>query len=37
MWQDLGEIRTLAVNDEWLGKGVGHAILLRLEADARVY
>ena len=35
MWQDLGEIRTLAVNDEWLGKGVGHAILLRLEADAR--
>jgi amino-acid N-acetyltransferase len=35
MWQDLGEIRTLAVNDEWLGKGVGHALMLRLEADAR--
>jgi amino-acid N-acetyltransferase len=35
MWQDLGEIRTLAVNPEWLGKGVGHALLLRLEADAR--
>ena len=35
MWQDLGEVRTLAVNDEWLAKGVGHAILLQLEADAR--
>ncbi|MBK5238441.1 MAG: amino-acid N-acetyltransferase [Actinomycetales bacterium] len=35
MWQDLGEVRTLAVNDAWLGKGVGHALLLHLEADAR--
>jgi amino-acid N-acetyltransferase len=35
MWQDLGEIRTLAINEKWLGKGVGHAILLRLEEDAR--
>ena len=35
MWQDLGEVRTLAVNEDWLGKGVGHAILLQLEQDAR--
>lgn len=35
MWQDLGEVRTLAVHNDWLGKGVGHALLLRLEADAR--
>ena len=35
MWQDLGEVRTLAVNEDWLGKGVGHALMLRLEADAR--
>ncbi|GAB2830037.1 amino-acid N-acetyltransferase [Alpinimonas psychrophila] len=35
MWQDLGEVRTLAVDDAWLGKGVGHAILLHLEKDAR--
>lgn len=35
MWQDLGEIRTLAVHDDWLGKGVGHALLQQLEDDAR--
>jgi amino-acid N-acetyltransferase len=34
MWQDLAEVRTLAVGDEWLGRGVGHALLERLEADA---
>ena len=34
MWQDLGEVRTLAASDEWLRKGVGHAILERIEADA---
>jgi amino-acid N-acetyltransferase len=34
MWEDLGEVRTLAVADEWLGKGVGHALLSRIEADA---
>ena len=34
MWQDLGEIRTLAVTPEWLGKGVGAAILARLVDDA---
>ena len=36
MWEDLGEVRTLAVADEWLGKGVGHALLDRIEADAAV-
>ncbi|MEV8212920.1 amino-acid N-acetyltransferase [Leifsonia sp. NPDC077715] len=35
MWSDLGEVRTLAVSDAWLGKGVGHALLARLETDAR--
>ena len=35
MWQDLAEVRTLAVSQDWLGKGVGHAILERIEADAR--
>ncbi len=34
MWQDLAEVRTLAVTDEWLGKGVGHALLERIERDA---
>jgi amino-acid N-acetyltransferase len=34
MWQDLAEVRTLAVSPEWLGKGVGHAILDKIEADA---
>ncbi|WP_235928831.1 amino-acid N-acetyltransferase [Marisediminicola senii] len=34
MWQDLGEIRTLAVDPEWMHRGVGHSILERLEADA---
>jgi amino-acid N-acetyltransferase len=36
MWQDLAEVRTLAVASEWLGKGVGHALLERIEADAAV-
>lgn len=35
MWEDLGEIRTLAVDSESLGKGVGHALIERLEEDAR--
>jgi len=35
MWDDLGEVRTLAVSDDWRGKGVGHALLTALEADAR--
>lgn len=35
MWQDLGEVRTLAAASEWRGKGIGHAILDRLEHDAK--
>lgn len=34
MWQDLAEVRTLAVTENWLGKGVGHALLQRIESDA---
>ncbi|WP_416348859.1 amino-acid N-acetyltransferase [Microbacterium sp. STN6] len=34
MWQDLAEVRTLAVAPEWLGKGVGHALLTTLEQTA---
>ncbi len=35
MWQDLGEVRTLATTSDWRHRGVGHAILERIEADAR--
>jgi amino-acid N-acetyltransferase len=35
MWEDLAEVRTLAVAPAWLHKGVGHALLAQLEADAR--
>lgn len=35
MWEDLGEVRTLAVRADRLGTGVGHAILERIEDDAR--
>lgn len=35
LWEDLGEVRTLAVTDEWLGRGVGRALVERLESDAR--
>ena len=34
MWQDLGEVRTLAVAPEYLGAGVGRAILETIERDA---
>ena len=34
MWQDLGEVRTLAAASDWLGKGVGHALLERIQVDA---
>lgn len=30
MWADLAEVRTLAVLDEWRGRGVGHALVQRL-------
>jgi amino-acid N-acetyltransferase len=35
MWDDLGEIRTLIVADEWLHHGVGRALVEQLEHDAR--
>lgn len=35
MWEDLGEVRTLAVAENWRARGVGHALLERLEHDAR--
>ena len=35
MWEQLGEVRTLGVAEEWLGRGVGHALLDALEARAR--
>jgi amino-acid N-acetyltransferase len=34
MWEDLGEVRTLAVGDDFRRTGVGHALLERLEAEA---
>ncbi len=35
MWQDLAEVRTLAVEPGWLRRGVGHALMEQLEDDAR--
>ncbi|GAA4178255.1 amino-acid N-acetyltransferase [Gryllotalpicola koreensis] len=35
MWEDLGEVRTLAAASDWRHRGVGHALLERLETDAR--
>lgn len=35
IWEDLGEIRTIAVDDDWLRHGIGHAILAELEKNAR--
>lgn len=35
MWEDLAEVRTLAVASDWLGRGVGHTILDSLEDRAR--
>jgi len=35
MWEDLGEIRTLIVAEDWLHHGVGGAIVARLEDQAR--
>lgn len=35
MWEDLGEVRTLLVNDEYKRHGVGQAIVTDLEHRAR--
>ncbi|MGV1007598.1 MAG: amino-acid N-acetyltransferase [Dermatophilaceae bacterium] len=35
MWEDLAEVRTLAVRPAYLGRGVGAALLEDLLADAR--
>jgi amino-acid N-acetyltransferase len=35
LWEDLGEIRTVAVHPRAVGKGVGHAIVGELIAQAR--
>lgn len=35
MWEDLGEVRTLIVDDDWLHRGVGRALVGGLEANAR--
>ena len=35
IWDDIGEVRTFAAARDWRGKGVGHALLARLEDDAR--
>jgi len=35
MWEDLGEVRTLIVSDDWLRHGVGRAIVEGLEVSAR--
>ncbi|GAB6859201.1 amino-acid N-acetyltransferase [Microbacterium xylanilyticum] len=36
MWEDLGEVRTLLVKDEWKHHGVGRAIVDQLEAHAKI-
>ncbi|WP_307835969.1 amino-acid N-acetyltransferase [Phycicoccus sonneratiae] len=36
LWEDLGEVRTLAVDDSVLGQGVGSALLARLVERARL-
>ncbi|QIM17207.1 amino-acid N-acetyltransferase [Leucobacter insecticola] len=35
MWDQLGEVRTLGVSDEYLGRGVGRRLLQALEDRAR--
>ncbi|MGO2660834.1 amino-acid N-acetyltransferase [Mycetocola reblochoni] len=34
IWEDLGEVRTLAVAEDQLGRGIGSALVERLEVDA---
>ncbi|HEY8294085.1 MAG TPA: amino-acid N-acetyltransferase [Micrococcaceae bacterium] len=35
MWEDLAEIRTLASAADWRGRGVGHALVDQLLAEAK--
>ena len=35
IWEDLGEIRTLVVSDDWRGRGAGHGLLESLQHEAR--
>jgi len=35
MWEDLAEVRTLAVDPRWRGRGIGHRLLERLLTTAR--
>jgi amino-acid N-acetyltransferase len=35
LWADLGEVRTLAVHPEWVGRGIGTALLTELIGTAR--
>jgi amino-acid N-acetyltransferase len=35
LWQDLGEIRTVAVHPRVVGRGVGHALVTALIANSR--
>lgn len=35
MWDQLGEVRTLGVSQDWLGRGIGHLLLESLEQRAR--
>jgi amino-acid N-acetyltransferase len=35
LWSDLGEVRTVAVDPRWTGRGIGHAIVDRLLDVAR--
>jgi amino-acid N-acetyltransferase len=37
LWEDLGEIRTVAVHPKVLGRGVGHSIVQALIAQAREF
>jgi amino-acid N-acetyltransferase len=33
-WEDLGEVRSLAVREEWAGQGLGRALALAVEREA---
>ncbi len=35
MWEDLAEVRTLAISEDWRGRGVGHALMESLLEEAR--